>query len=143
MGHRFIRWPFFVLQKPSKICVIMRLGYNQSIREFYCFIYSMDWSKISYDEKLIAIKDILEEIAYDDITFAWFKAIITVEPKPSEKYLDSCYDVISNMIKISTIEHNQASQKLHDRLVEREKWLHNKEAQEKQVDNTDDILQTL
>lgn len=48
----------------------MRLGYNQSIREFYCFIYSMDWSKISYDEKLIAIKDILEEIAYDDITFA-------------------------------------------------------------------------
>ena len=103
----------------------------------------MDWWKISYDDKLVAIKDILEDISYDDMTFAWFRAIITVEPKPSEKYLDSCYAVINNLIKISTVEQNIASQKLHDRLVEREKWLHDKEAQEKQDDNTEDILQSL
>ncbi len=103
----------------------------------------MNWSKISYDDKLIAIKDILEDISYDDMTFAWFRAIITVEPKPSEKYLDSCYNVISNLIKITTIEHTQASEKLHDRLVQREKWLHDKEAVEKQNDHTDDILQSL
>jgi hypothetical protein len=103
----------------------------------------MDWWKISYNEKLLAIKDILEDISCDDMTFAWFKTILTVEPKPSEKYLDGCYSVISNLIKISTAEHNLASHKLHERLVEREKWLHTKEAKEKQNDNTEDILQSL
>ena len=92
---------------------------------------------------MAAIKDILEDIAYDDMTFAWFKAIISVEPQPSEKYLDSCYSVISNLIKITTIEHTVASQIMHDKLVKREKWLHDKEENEKKNDNSDDILQSL
>lgn len=103
----------------------------------------MNWANISYQDKLTAIKEILEDISYDDITFAWFKAILTVEPTPSEKYLDSCYNVIRNLINISTTEQSVEWQKFHDTLVQREKSIHEKEMHDKEQDHTDDILQWL
>ena len=105
----------------------------------------MDWWKISYEDKLAAIKDILDDISYDDITFAWYRAILTVEPKPSEKYLDSCYTVISNLIKIWAEEQSKESQLLYDKLVKWESALHKQETQEKNTDNeqADTLLQWL
>lgn len=103
----------------------------------------MNWSKITYEKKLAAITDILNDIADVDATFGWFKAILSVEPQPSVKYLDSCYNVISNLIKINTTNHSKESQVLHDRLVQWEKSLHDKEQDEKENEQTDDILQSL
>ncbi len=103
----------------------------------------MDWSKLPYQNKLFSITEILSQIPWDNATFAWFKTILWVEPQPSEKYLDSCYALIQRVIALDHTQHDADAMQLHEKLVQRERALHQKEATEKAETNVDDILQWL
>lgn len=52
-----------------------------------------------------------------------------------------CYNVIMQIIKLSTNMHSQQSHALHDKLVAREHKLHAQEVQEQKNEHVDDILQ--
>jgi hypothetical protein len=99
---------------------------------------------LTYEKKLLYIKDILQDLAKVSDVFASLHLVVVLQPQPSEAYLDSCYNMVYQLQSMNEKAKADELVAIHEKLAAWEDRIREEEAAyEAKNNNADQILESL